>query len=65
MKGIRTITIRQRDIRKLQRRIAKHKAELAVHRDHLVDINQSLCKVISRVDNAMAKLTAAAEALDQ
>jgi hypothetical protein len=40
----------------MQRRIAEHKAELAVHRDHLENICNDVDRIVRRVTRAIERL---------
>lgn len=56
MPRLRTVTIDQRAVRRFQRRVKCHRAELAVHLDHFTDMIRELEADRRRINNAISAL---------
>lgn len=55
-KAIKTITLRQKTVKALQREIKHHRDELGVHLDHLVELQRDVGRIIDNVREAVQVL---------
>ncbi|HEX8868381.1 MAG TPA: hypothetical protein VF821_22165 [Lentzea sp.] len=62
-RSIKTIDIKQKGVKQLQRRLARHRDELNVHADHLTDLRLEVNRVEVAARNAAAALERAIAAL--
>lgn len=55
-KMIRSITLRQKAVKALQRKIKYHRDELGVHQSHLRDIQRDVSRLLEGVEEAVQAL---------
>lgn len=56
IKAIKSITLRQKTIKALQREIKYHRDELGAHLDHLVEMQRNIGRIIVHVRGAVQSL---------
>lgn len=62
---IKTISIRQKGVKRLQRRLAQHRDELGVHASHLNDLLAEVQATIQACETATIDLTRAINRLER